>query len=449
MTTFSPALLAAVTSAHALPPAWMVLPFVLLLLCIAMMPLCAAHFWEHHYPKVAVGLGLITAVYYLFVLHNSHAVLHSMTEYVGFMALIGSLYVISGGINLRVKGEATPMANVIFLLVGAVIANIIGTTGASMLLIRPWIRMNKYRITSYHIVFFIFLVSNVGGCLTPIGDPPLFLGFLRGVPFWWVIGHVWQAWLLCVGLLLAVFYMMDVRNFKRAPMDVADRMTEHETWQFRGAANALLLAAVLVGVFLPQQWRIGTDEFHVTVGSLLMIAAAAVSYCTTQKPIHEANDFNFHPVKEVGWLFIGIFLTMIPALDILAHGGGLQLTTPLQVYFASGTLSAFLDNAPTYLTFLASEMGHFELNVNSRSDVMTFLDPNIGHPAFVVAISLGAVFFGAGSYIGNGPNFMVKAISEKSGVSTPSFVGYIFRYSLPILVPILALVGWVMLRHGS
>jgi Na+/H+ antiporter NhaD/arsenite permease-like protein len=368
---------------------------------------------------------------------------------VGFMALIGSLYIISGGINIRVKGEATPTANVAFLLIGATIANVIGTTGASMLLIRPWIRMNKYRITAYHIVFFIFLVSNVGGCLTPIGDPPLFLGFLRGVPFWWVIGQVWEAWLLCIGLLLAVFYVMDVRNFRRAPRSVSARETAHETWSFRGAGNVLLLAVVLIGVFLPQQWRIGNDEFHVTVGSLLMVAAAVMSYYTTQKPIHEANDFNFHPVKEVGWLFIGIFLTMVPALDILAHGGGLQLSTPLQVYFASGTLSAVLDNAPTYLTFLAAEMGHFELNVNSRSDVMTFLDPNIGHPAFVVAISLGAVFFGAGSYIGNGPNFMVKAISEKSGVRTPSFMGYILGYSLPMLVPILALVGWVMLRHGD
>lgn len=439
---------AAVSPAHALPSPWMVLPFLVLLLCIALMPLFAGHFWEHHYPKVAVGLGLITAGYFIFALHDTHAVLHSMTEYVSFMALVGSLYVISGGINLRVKGEATPAKNVVFLLIGACIANVIGTTGASMLLIRPWIKMNKYRITAYHIVFFIFLVSNVGGCLTPIGDPPLFLGFLRGVPFWWVMDHVWQAWLLCVALLLAVFYVLDVRNFKRAPKEIAEKATAHETWMFRGATNVLLLVTVLVGVFLPQTWRIGTDVFHVTAGSLLMLAAAVTSYYTTQKPIHEANDFNFHPVKEVGWLFIGIFLTMIPALQLLGSGQGIQLTTPLQVYFASGTLSAFLDNAPTYLTFLAAEMGHFGLDVGSKADVLAFLDENTGHPAFVVAVSLGAVFFGAGSYIGNGPNFMVKAISEKSHVKTPSFLGYLFGYSLPILVPILAFVGWIMLRNG-
>jgi Na+/H+ antiporter NhaD/arsenite permease-like protein len=314
-----------------------------------------------------------------------------------------------------------------------------------MLLIRPWIRMNKYRITSFHIVFFIFIVSNVGGCLTPIGDPPLFLGFLRGVPFWWVIGHAWPAWLMCVGLLLALFCCMDVRNFKRAPKEVAARETANETWMFRGMGNLLLLLTVLIGVFLPPQWRIGTDAFHVTVGSLLMVAAAVVSYFATPKPVHEANDFNFHPVQEVGWLFIGIFLTMIPALDILANGGGIQLNTPLQTYFACGTLSAFLDNAPTYLTFLAAEMGHFGLDVRTRADVVQFL---VLHPTFVVAISLGSVFFGAGSYIGNGPNFMVKAISEKSGVKTPGFLGYMIGYSLPMLVPILVVVGWVMLRGG-
>ena len=446
--TFAQPFLAAVSSTHALPASWMVAPFVVLLLCIAIAPLVMAHHWERHYAKVAVGLALITAAYYVFGLHNGEMVLHALTEYVGFMALIGSLYVISGGINIRVKGEATPTANVVFLLIGAFLANIIGTTGASMLLIRPWIRMNKYRITSFHVVFFIFIVSNVGGCLTPIGDPPLFIGYLRGVPFWWVIGHVWQAWIMCVGLLLALFFVLDSRNFKRAPRDVAARETAQGAWMFRGGTNVLLLVAVLIGVFLPQEWRIGTDAFHVTAGSLLMITSAVVSYFTTQKEIHEANHFNFHPVQEVGWLFIGIFVTMLPALEILAHGSSIQLKTPLQVYFASGTLSAFLDNAPTYLTFLAAEMGNFGLDVGSKADVVSFLDDNIGHPAFVVAVSLGSVFFGAATYIGNGPNFMVKAISEKSGVKTPGFLGYVLGYSLPCLVPILALVGWIMLRHG-
>jgi Na+/H+ antiporter NhaD/arsenite permease-like protein len=442
----SAAILAASTSTgHTLPPSWMVLPFVVLLLCIALMPLFAAHFWERHYQKVALGLGLVTACYYVFVLHDAHAVLHSMTEYLSFMALVGSLFVISGGINIGVKGEATPLVNVVFLLCGAVIANVIGTTGASMLLIRPWIRMNKFRITAYHIVFFIFIVSNCGGALTPVGDPPLFLGFLRGVPFWWVMEHVWPGWFLCVGLLLGVFYVMDTRNFKRIPAEVSAKATSEETWTFRGRHNVLLLGAVLVGVFLPQQWRLGTAEFHLTASCILMLVAAAISYFTTPKPIHEANDFNFHPVKEVGWIFIGIFLTMIPALQLLGSGQSVNLTTPLSVYFASGTLSAFLDNAPTYLAFLAAGMGRFHLDVGNPVDVRQFLEL---HPGFVIAVSLGSVFFGAASYIGNGPNFMVKSIAEKTGVKTPSFLGYIFGFSLPILVPILILVGWFMLRHA-
>jgi Na+/H+ antiporter NhaD/arsenite permease-like protein len=250
---------------------------------------------------------------------------------------------------------------------------------------------------------------------------------------------------MCIGLLLAVFYVIDVKNFSRAPRAVAARETAQESWNFRGLHNVLLLALVLVGVFLPQQWRIGTDEFHITAGSLLMATAALISWVSTSKSIHEANDFNFHPVKEVGWLFIGIFLTMIPALQLLGSGQGISLRTPLAVYFASGALSAFLDNAPTYLTFLAAGMGHFHLDVNNPTDVLQFLE---AHPGFVIAVSLGSVFFGAGSYIGNGPNFMVKAIAEKTGVRTPGFLAYIFGFSLPILVPILIVVGWFMLRQA-
>lgn len=438
-------LAAATSHGSVLPTPWMVLPFVILLLCIALVPLFAAHFWEHHYPKVAIGLGLVTAAYYIFDLHHGAAVMHSITEYVSFMALVGSLFVISGGINIRVKGEATPIVNTLFLLIGAISANIIGTTGASMLLIRPWIRMNKYRITSFHIVFFIFVVSNVGGALTPIGDPPLFLGFLRGVPFWWVIQHLWSAWTLCIALLLAVFYVMDTINFKRAPLEVAERETRHEEWMFRGLHNVILLGVVLGAVFLPQEWKISISSFSISMSSFVMFTAAATSYFTTPTPIHKANDFNFGPVKEVGLLFIGIFLTMIPALDLLSSGQGLKLTTPLQYYFASGFLSAVLDNAPTYLAFLAAAMGGHHLDIGNPADVLLFLKKD---PIYLIAISLGAVFFGAGSYIGNGPNFMVKAIAEKANVRSPSFLDYIFRFSLPILLPILAFVGWLMIGRA-
>lgn len=419
----------------------MVVPFVILLLCIALMPLFAAHFWEHHYPKVAIGLGLLTTSYYLLVEGNWHPLHHAAHEYVSFMALVGSLFVISGGINLRVKGEATPLVNTVFLLIGAILSNLIGTTGASMLLIRPWIRMNKYRITGLHIVFFIFVVSNVGGSLTPVGDPPLFLGFLRGVPFFWTLEHCWKGWALAMALLLAVFFVLDVRNFRRAPKEVRDLETAHETWFFLGLQNLLLLGVVLGAVLMPKNLQEVVLAGVFSLPALLMVVAAGVSYFTTRPEVHEANDFNFGPVKEVGFLFIGIFLTMIPALQILEIGGLAGVSSPLSYYFATGSLSAFLDNAPTYLAFLASAMGQQGMSVDTVANVLSFSQQ---HGSHLLAISLGAVFFGAGSYIGNGPNFMVKAIAERSKVHTPDFISYIVKFSIPILLPILILVGWVL-----
>ena len=328
------------------------------------------------------------------------------------------------------------MVNTVFLAIGAILSNLVGTTGASMLLIRPWIKMNKYRITGLHIVFFIFIVSNCGGCLTPIGDPPLFLGFLRGVPFWWTLQHCWPAWAACVGLLLAVFLVLDIVNFRRAPKDVREMETAHEDWTFRGVANLGLLAIVLGSVFIDPKYAWGPF----TLTSVIMVAAGAISYFTSDRSVHEANDFNFGPVKEVGWLFIGIFLTMLPALAHLQSGDAISLKTPLQYYFATGVLSAFLDNAPTYLAFLASEMGSHHMDVSNVTDVARFAAE---HDHALIAVSLGAVFFGAGSYIGNGPNFMVKAIADKAKVHAPGFLGYIALYSLPILLPILAIIGWI------
>lgn len=429
-----------------LPPLWMVAPFAALLLCIALMPLFAPHFWEHHYPKIAVALGLVTGIYYTLVRHDYHALHHAGLEYVSFMALVGSLFVIAGGINIRVKGEATPFVNTLFLAIGAVLANIIGTTGASMLMIRPWIKMNRYRITGFHVVFFIFVVSNCGGCLTPIGDPPLFLGFLRGVPFFWVLAHCWQAWALTIALLLATFFVFDLKNFKRAPKEVREMETAHEDWMFRGLKNLIFLGVVLGAVFLPKSIQETTVLGIFSIPALVMIAAAVGSYFTTSKPVHHANDFNFEPVKEVGYLFVGIFLTMIPALQILQSGEAVNISDPIEFYFATGVLSAFLDNAPTYLSFLAASMGMEGLSVDKVADVLKFATEHASH---LIAISLGAVFFGAGSYIGNGPNFMVKAIADKSKVHAPAFLTYIFKYSIPILLPILILVGWVMIGMGK
>lgn len=425
-----------------LPSYWMLCPFVLLLLSIALMPLFAAHFWEYHYPKVAIGLGLVTVLYFGFK-SDWQPLLHAGHEYVSFMALVGSLFVISGGINIRVKGEATPLRNTFFLAVGALLSNVIGTTGASMLMIRPWIRMNKYRITGQHIVFFIFVVSNCGGALTPIGDPPLFLGFLRGVPFWWVFEHAWMSWLLTLSLLLIVFFLLDTYNFRRAPQEVRQKETQEESFQFRGLSNLGFLALVLAAVFLPKSMQETMLAGVFSLPAIVMIAAAVGSYFTSKADIHAANDFNFGPVKEVGYLFIGIFLTMIPALQILQSGHAVELSSPIGYYFATGSLSAFLDNAPTYLSFLAAAMGAEHLSVDSTADVVVFAK---NHPQTLIAISLGSVFFGAGSYIGNGPNFMVKAIADKSKVNTPDFLRYMWQFSIPILVPILMILGWLMIH---
>jgi Na+/H+ antiporter NhaD/arsenite permease-like protein len=417
------------------PNPWMALPFMLLLALIAAGPLAFRHLWERLYPFAAAGLGAVTIGYYLLILHQPEPLLHTAEEYFSFIVLIGALFVIAGGIHIRVKGEATPVVNCVFLLVGAVAANFIGTTGASMLLIRPWIRLNRYRVTAHHIVFFIFIVSNVGGCLTPIGDPPLFLGYLKGVPFWWVLRHCWAAWLIAMTGLLGVFYFVDRRNFLRAPAAVREELTAHEEWRFDGLRNLLFLAIGLGGVFLPFGWR-----------EAVLLGAAALSWRTTPAQVHEANRFNFGPIREVAWLFAGIFATMLPALQWLErHAGDLGLKDPAHFYWATGALSGVLDNAPTYLAFLAAAFGQTGLNFDQPGEMTQFL---AAQPDVLLAISISSVFFGAATYLGNGPNFMVKSIADELKVETPGFPGYVLQYALPVLMPVFLLVcilffsGW-------
>jgi Na+/H+ antiporter NhaD/arsenite permease-like protein len=409
----------------------MILPFGALLAAIALAPLVAADWWQKHHPKVAGALGGITLVYYLAGLQAHGRVFQVGHEYVSFIALIGSLFIVSGGIHIHVKGEATPLANVWFLLAGAVLANVLGTTGASMLLIRPWIRMNKYRVTAHHIVFFIFIVSNVGGSLTPVGDPPLFLGYLKGVPFWWVAAHCWPMWAVGVSALLAMFFVVDSFNYRRAPKVVREKETAHEQWRFDGLPNLLFLAVILGAVFI-------SDPPFLREG--LMAAAAAGSYFTTRKPVHEANHFTFHPLREVAILFAGIFATMMPARDWLqCNASQAGNPTPAFFYWGSGMLSSVLDNAPTYLSFLSALMG-----AAHEADVPHLLTTQT---ASLVAASVGAVFFGANTYIGNGPNFMVKSIADRQKVHTPTFIGFIFKYTLPYMLPTLLLVWWLFFRH--
>jgi Na+/H+ antiporter NhaD/arsenite permease-like protein len=417
------------------PNPWMILPFALLLGAMALAPLLAPDWWLRHYAKVALGLGVVTLGYYVFILHDAPRVLHTAYDYASFIMLVGSLFVVSGGIHIGVKGEATPLANVIFLLTGAIAANFLGTTGAAMLLIRPWIRMNQYRVTAHHIVFFIFIVANVGGCLTPIGDPPLFLGYLQGVPFWWVAEHCWPVWAMGVGILLAMFYVVDKINFARAPRTVREMETTRETWKFGGLANLFFLAVILGAVFV---------ERPVFLREALMLAAALGSYFTTRKSVHEANGFHFHPVREVAVLFAGIFATMMPALDWLAlHAKDLLGSDPSPgiFFWSTGALSSVLDNAPTYLGFLGTLHG-----ATGAKDVADLLGQNAGALS-VLAISVGAVFFGAATYIGNGPNFMVKAVADQRQIRTPSFPGFVLKFTLPFLLPTLITI-WLLFFRG-
>ncbi|MDB6129223.1 MAG: sodium:proton antiporter [Verrucomicrobiales bacterium] len=414
------------------PHPLMTLPFLVMLIGIAVMPFVHAHWWERYLPWVAAGLGSVTVVYYVFSLHNGLRMVHAAHEYVSFMVLVGSLFIVSGGIHIEVKGEAKPWLNCLFLVVGALAANLIGTTGASMLLIRPWIRMNKYRFTGFHLIFFIFIVSNAGGALTPIGDPPLFLGYLKGVPFWWVAQNCWKPWLVMVGGLITVFYFLDRRNFLRAPASIREVETGKQYWKVEGGVNFLFLILIVAAVFIkkPNGFR-----------ECLMALAAVGSWFLTPSRVHEANLFTLRPIREVGWLFLGIFATMAPALDYLqAHAGSLGLNSDSKYYLCTGSLSAVLDNAPTYLAFLATAMGNAHLNLENPQDIQAF---SVSHVGELMAISLGSVFFGAFTYIGNGPNLLIKAMVEEMKIKTPSFFSYVIRYSFPVLFPLIILICWM------
>lgn len=428
----------------ALPALYMVLPFIILLLMIATGPLFYKHFWEKHYPKLSIILGLIVVVYYLAVLREQHPLMHSLTEYISFIALLSSLFVASGGILIRVNREATPLVNVVFLFIGAIISNIIGTTGASMLLIRPFIKMNKDRLSAYHIIFFIFIVSNIGGALTPIGDPPLFLGFLSGVPFFWVIDNVWYIWLPAIFLVLLVFYIFDVLNKKEIPPDIEF----NGGFEFKGLKNLIYLAIIIIAVFIDPvviPWVPSLAPMPFGIREIIMFAVVYVSYKYADPKALEANEFDFEPIKEVAYLFIGIFATMVPALQLIAHEANVLGTELSQgvFYWATGSLSAILDNTPTYMNFLSAAMGKYGLNVTLKPHVVQFVALD---DVYLRAISVAAVFFGSITYIGNGPNFMVKSISERAGIEMPSFFTYVVKYSIPILIPIFAVIWFIFFR---
>ncbi len=420
-------------------PLW-VLPFVLLLLSIAVLPLAAPRFWQRRFALVSFALAVPVIAWLALV--DPQRLSHTASEYASFICLLGSLFVISSGIAIEGGFAPTALGNTLVLGLGAVLANLIGTTGASMLLIRPLVRANRERARPAHVfVFFIFIVSNLGGLLTPLGDPPLFLGYLQGVPFTWTL-RLLPIWAFSVGTVLGVFLLVDSfvrRNepgailpsapLPQSPPGRAAGLTckpaaispSRRQIEVRGRRNIVLLVGVVGLVFLDTPWR-----------ETGMVGLALLSFWMTPAAVHETNEFSIGPIREVAILFFGIFATMVPALALLErHGGEFGLNEPLEFFWATGLLSSVLDNAPTYLALLAAARG-----LGLPAEVA-------GVPAdLLAAISCGAVLMGANTYIGNGPNFMVKAIVEEADIKMPDFFGYM-AWSACVLLPVFALVSWL------
>jgi Na+/H+ antiporter NhaD/arsenite permease-like protein len=427
---FTPTFAMASSEAEVHFPLWSIVFFIGLLLSIAVLPLVNSEWWGKRYGLVSLGVAIPAAVVILFT--EKILLLHTLIEYVSFIILLGSLFVISGGIVIRTSARGKPLVNTVFLLIGAIFASFIGTTGASMVLIRPLIRANHHRKNKAHIfIFFIFLVSNVGGLLTPLGDPPLFLGFLRGVPFTWTFRLV-PFWLFAVAILLAVFYFIDRARMKTESDDsflegLDDAITDR--LDIRGKVNFIFLAMVIAAFFVPSKVPFLREA--------VMLAAAVLSLNFTSVALREENAFTYHPIIEVAILFAGIFVTMVPPMKILeASGNSLGVDVPWKFFWASGGLSSFLDNAPTYLVFSSAAKG-----VAAAQNITSNLIAGVP-AAFLKAISVGSVFMGANSYIGNGPNFMVKAICEENGITMPSFFGYM-AWSVGILVPLFIVITLV------
>ncbi len=407
-------------------PLYTVLPFVVMLLAIAVLPLATPHWWEQNRNKLLVAGGLGLPILLLYLGRRPGALVLMGEEYLSFIILLAGLYVISGGVLLRGDLVATPLTNTGFLAVGSVLASFVGTTGASMLMIRPLLQTNRERTRVKHtVVFFIFTVSNVGGMLTPLGDPPLFLGYLQGVPFTWTF-RLWPHWLVMGGLLLAIYFVWDSTQYARESIAAIRRdRTQLEPLRIRGATNALWLAGVVLAVaFLREPAR-----------EIAILALAGLSLWHTPREIRRANGFTSYPITEVAVLFFGIFLTMMPALELLRlRGAELGVRDPWQFFWATGALSSFLDNAPTYLAFLALGQG------------LGLVNEVVGVPhTILAAISVGAVAMGANTYIGNAPNFMVKSIAEEAKVKMPSFFGYML-YSGVVLLPLFVAVTLIFFR---
>ena len=399
-----------------------ILPFVGVLLAIALFPSWIPQFWNSNRNKAWVMLAFSLPVLLELIPAHPSLLGHAMGEWVSFICMIGSLFVVSGGISLTGDLRATPKNNLLFLSLGAVLANFIGTTGASILLIRPLLKTNSERKNVAHLpIFFIFIVGNCAGLLTPLGDPPLFMGFLQGVPFFWTL-RLFPIWLLGVSFLLALFFFLDTRAYGReSAWALRKDAADVRTLQVQGGVNFLFLTGIMIAVFLPTILR-----------EIVMISMALLSLWLGSRSARHHNQFHWHPLVEIATLFLGIFITMIPALSFLsAHAPSFGFTKPWHFFWGTGLLSGFLDNAPTYLAFLSVAQGS-----GLAQEVL-------GVPTRVLeAISVGAVFMGANTYIGNGPNLMIKSICDHHGIKTPSFLGYM-AYSAAILLPLYVLIHFL------
>jgi Na+/H+ antiporter NhaD/arsenite permease-like protein len=434
------------------------IPFAGLLLSIAALPLLAPDFWHHHQGKVTAAWALAFALPFGLQFGApalAASLLHAMlAEYVPFIILIAALFVVAGGIFVKGNLHGSAVLNTALLAVGALLASFMGTTGASMLMIRPVIRANDNRRHVAHVVvFFIFIVSNAGGALTPLGDPPLFLGFLKGVDFFWTLRHLWPQTAFLIGALLALFFVIDSYYFRKEGVLPRDPTPDTNRFGFIGAVNFALLAGAVGLVLMSGVWKPGVSfdvgGVELTLQGLLrdlgLLAIIALSLWLTPREAHERNHFGWGPIREVAVLFAGIFLTIIPVIAMLRAGVGgpfgpvVSLVThpdgrpdPLMYFWITGALSSFLDNAPTYLVFFNTAGG-------DAQQLMSAL------PVTLAAISCGAVFMGANTYIGNAPNLMVKAIAEHRGVRMPSFFGYML-WSGAVLLPLFAVMGWIWFR---
>ncbi|MFZ1282229.1 MAG: sodium:proton antiporter [Ignavibacteriaceae bacterium] len=414
------------------------IPFVLMLLSIAIFPLFWNHFWEKNRNKLYVAIILsIPVIIYLFVNGFSHQLIHTMVfDYMPFLILLGALFTITGGIFLTGDIEAKPSINTLFLAIGAVLASIMGTTGAAMLLIRPIIQTNKERTFKVHtILFFIGIVANCGGLLTPLGDPPLFMMYLRGAPFTWFF-NLAPEWFVTNALLLIIYYFVDVYYHKKEPASAIFRdETNIRPIKIQGKRNFIFLVGVVLAVaFVNEQYFsfININPYFKFVREAAIFLMAYLSMQFTPKLLRTSNNFTWGPIEEVAYLFLGIFVTMVPALlylEVNAKNLGVQSVN--QFYYYTGLLSSFLDNTPTAVTFHSLALG---LGINTGNLVA-------GIPEVLLkAISTGAVFFGAMTYIGNGPNFMVKAVAEENNIKMPHFFAYMFKFSLIVLLPIFILI---------